>query len=267
MTLRNATSYTGVGIHTGVQTALILRPAAPGSGLYFLSQGTRLDAIATNVVDTGRCTVLGNAENTVKIATIEHLLSTIAGFGITDLEIEVSGPEIPIADGSAKIWCELLQSAGVVALGDAPPPQKLTKPLLVTGKDGAFIAAYPSDRLTLTVAMYYDHPMIGTQVCRWEAGKGDYESEIAPARTFGLIEEVEQLQKMGLAKGGSLDNAIVVYPDHYSTPLRFDNELARHKLLDLIGDLRLAGPLPVADFIANKPGHKLNNAMARLLAP
>jgi UDP-3-O-[3-hydroxymyristoyl] N-acetylglucosamine deacetylase len=157
------------------------------------------------------------------------------------------------------LWCEAFAEAGIS--GTPPLRPVLTAPVLVTGNHGAFLAAYPAERLTITVAMHYDHPLLGTQVARFTDGD-DYATQIAPARTFGLIEEVEALRKAGLAKGGSIENAVVVYPDHFSSPLRFDNEMARHKLLDVMGDLFVAGPLPHADIIAVKPGHRLNARFA-----
>jgi UDP-3-O-[3-hydroxymyristoyl] N-acetylglucosamine deacetylase len=272
LTLKSTTHYTGVGIHTGETNTLTFHPAEPGTGILVRHNGVTFSPTAQSVVDTGRCTVIGSNDNPVRLATVEHLFSAIAGLGITDLLIETSGgPEVPIGDGSAQCWCELFLAAGLTnpfSFGVGIP---LQKPIEIIGNNGAFIAAYPVYPATykistFTIAMHYDHPLIGTQLVRFEPRSPDaYFRQIAPARTFGLIEEVEQLQKMGLAKGGSLDNAIIVYPDHYSTPLRFENELARHKLLDLIGDLRLAGPLPIADYVAVKPGHRLNNTFARLL--
>jgi UDP-3-O-[3-hydroxymyristoyl] N-acetylglucosamine deacetylase len=213
VTLQHQTTYTGVGIHSGETNTLTFHPAEIGTGIMFRHNGATFSPTAQSVVDTGRCTVIG-IDNT-RLATVEHLFSAFYGMQITDLLIETSGgPEVPIGDGSAKVWCELFLSAGL--MGEAPTPQKLASPLLATGKNGDIVVAYSAEKLTITVAMHYDHPLIGTQVARWEGE--DYPQQVAPARTFGLIEEVEQLQKMGLAKGGSLDNAIVVYPDHYSTP-------------------------------------------------
>jgi UDP-3-O-[3-hydroxymyristoyl] N-acetylglucosamine deacetylase len=129
------------------------------------------------------------------------------------------------------------------------------------------VVAFPSDSLRLTVVVHFEHPLVGTQVARFDPARGDrYEDDVAPARTFGFIEEVEALRAAGLARGGSEDNAVVVYPDRYSTPLRFDNELARHKLLDLVGDLSLVGGPLRADVVAVKPSHRLNTDFARLLA-
>jgi UDP-3-O-[3-hydroxymyristoyl] N-acetylglucosamine deacetylase len=262
-------SLRGVGIHSGQEGAVTVHPAAPGTGVSFvLGDGSRIAASAANVVDTSRCTVLGTGAG--KISTVEHLLSAFAGLGLTDARIAVSGPEIPILDGSALPWVEAFLAAGITKT-PAPVaiPVSLTQPVLVTGRNGSFIHASPSDRLTMTVAAAFEHPLVGTQVARFASpGESNYARDVAPARTFGFIEEVEALQKAGLALGGSLENAVVVYPDRYSVPLRFSAELAYHKLLDLMGDLFLAfgAPLPLAlDVVAVKPSHGLNVELASRL--
>jgi UDP-3-O-[3-hydroxymyristoyl] N-acetylglucosamine deacetylase len=199
---------------------------------------------------------------------VEHLLSALAGGGITDCLVHVDGPELPIGDGSARVWVDALAQAGVAELDGvaARAPRTLAEPLLLSEKGGAFIAAFPSEALRLTVAIAFDHALVGTQVARFEPARGDdYGEEIAPARTFGFWEEVEALRAAGRARGGSEDNAVVVYPDRYSAPLRFANEFARHKLLDLLGDLSLIGSPLAADVIAHRPSHRLNTEFARLL--
>lgn len=264
-TLGGVAVRTGVGIHTGADASVRLNPAPGGTGILFRVAGREIPAQAARVVDTSRCTVLGAAGATV--STVEHLLSAFAGWGVTDAVIEVEGPELPIGDGSAALWSEAIREVGTAA-GDAAIPLTITEPLILTGKGGSFIAAYPAFAPTLTVAISFDHPLVGTQVARFTPGSGDYAAEIAPARTFGFIEEVEALLAAGLAKGGSFDNAVVVYPDRYSVPLRYEDELARHKLLDLMGDLLLSGGvgLPNADIIAVKPSHRLNASFAARLA-
>jgi UDP-3-O-[3-hydroxymyristoyl] N-acetylglucosamine deacetylase len=259
----------GVGIHTGQTARVALLPASPGAGISFRKAGQSIPAIAANVTDTSRCTVLGTSGTTV--STVEHLLSALVGLGVTDVVVEVDGAEIPVGDGSAQVWVDALRRAGMreETTAGARLPTALHEPLLVAGKGGAFIAAYPADSFRTTFVIAFDHPLVGTQAARFEPARGDdYARDIAPARTFGFIEEVEALRAAGLARGGSLDNAIVIYPDRYSAPLRFDNELARHKLLDLIGDLSLsvAGALPAADIIAVKSSHRLNVAFAAQLA-
>lgn len=260
-TLAKPVAVRGFGIHTGAESFVTLLPAEAGAGISFWVGGAEIPATAANVVDTARCTVLGAGG--ASVSTVEHLLSALSGLGVTEARIEIDGPELPIGDGGANIWVAAIREAGTVEAGELSFPV-LSEPLIETGKGGAFIAAYPAERFRATVAISFDHRLVGTQIARFDAADGDYARDIAPARTFGFIEEVEALRAAGLAQGGSFENAVVVYPDHYSVPLRFPDELARHKLLDLIGDLTLAGvgPLPPADIITVKPSHRLNAAFA-----
>ncbi len=232
----------------------------PGAG----PRAEEIPARVSNVCDARRCTVLRGPSG-ASVATVEHLLSALAGGGITDCLVHVDGPELPIGDGSALIWVDAIRRAGAVDLGPAQAPRALAAPPRRGGGGGAFIAAFPSETLRLTVAIAFDHALVGTQVARFEPARGDeYGEEIAPARTFGFREEVEALRAAGLARGGSAENALVVYEDHYSAPLRFANEFARHKLLDLLGDLALVGGPFAADVVAYKPSHRLNTEFARL---
>ena len=254
-------TLTGIGIHTGQPCSATLTALPPGSGIVFETPHGTIPARAENVVETQRCTVLGCGA--ARLSTVEHLLSACAGRGVRDLEVRVTGPELPILDGSAAGWAAVLPQ-GALALRELP------EPILVTGRGGAFIACYPAQTLTVTCAIAFEHPLVGTQLARFaplapDPG-GEYLEQIAPARTFGFIEEVQRLLETGLAKGGSLENAVIVHPDRYEPALRFDNELARHKLLDLMGDLLLAGFLPKADIIAMKPSHGLNCQLASLLS-
>jgi UDP-3-O-[3-hydroxymyristoyl] N-acetylglucosamine deacetylase len=261
-----ATTVAGVGIHTGAESRVTLRPGEPGAGIRFRRDGATVPAGYAHVVDTSRCTVLGAGGATV--STVEHLLSACAGLGVTDLTAEVEGPELPIGDGSSLLWADALRESGLTEIGALEP---VTLPGLVTvadGKRGVFLAARPSDRFRAVVHIAFDHPLVGVQTAAFDSATDDYAVSVAPARTFGFIEEVEALLKAGLAKGGSFDNALVVYPDRYSAPLRFPDELARHKLLDLMGDLLLAtgGVLPRVDVVAVKPSHRANAELAGALA-
>ena len=271
-TLLASVTVPGIGIHSGEPVKATLVPAGePGGGVVFrVGPGAQeIPARASNVTDTRRCTVLGSGGAGAGVATVEHLLSALAGVGVTDCFVDVDGPELPIGDGSARLWVEAVGKAGVRDLAGAwtgAEPIAPREPILVPGAGGAFITCFPSDSLRLTVVIAFEHPLVGTQAARWDpAGGDDYASEIAGARTFGFIEEVEALRAAGLARGGSLDNAVVVYPDRFSTPPRFANEMARHKLLDLLGDLSLAGRPVVADIVAHRPSHRLNTEFARLL--
>jgi UDP-3-O-[3-hydroxymyristoyl] N-acetylglucosamine deacetylase len=259
----------GVGLHSGAAARVTLVPAdAAGAGVVFVPGGgaQEIPARASNVVETARCTVLGGAAG--RIATVEHLLSALAGMGVDDCRVVVEGPELPIGDGSALLWTEALGQAGVVELPGVPgvlPPLVLDGPLVLGGPGGSFVAAFPSDTPRWTAAIAFDHPLVGVQVARFGGAGADYAAEVAPARTFGFAHEIEALRAAGLARGGSLDNALVVFEDRFSAPLRFDDEFARHKLLDLMGDLALAGVPLVADVFAVKPSHRLNTEFARLV--
>jgi UDP-3-O-[3-hydroxymyristoyl] N-acetylglucosamine deacetylase len=252
---------TGIGIHTGELCTVVIDAQELSEEIVFQQAVGTILARPEYVVDTSRCTKL--AANGASVSTVEHLLSALAGLGIMCAHILVEGPELPILDGSAQTWVEAIQPAMWSPL--KRPTRPLPEPITVEGKNGSYITATPSERLRITLTIAYDHPVIGTQTATFIEGEDDYITEIAPARTFGLRSEVDALLAAGLAKGGSLDNAIVVEDDGYSTPLRFSNELARHKILDLLGDLYLSGSLPRADIIAVKPSHTLNVALAATL--
>ncbi|MGC4047234.1 MAG: UDP-3-O-acyl-N-acetylglucosamine deacetylase [Armatimonas sp.] len=263
----------GVGIHTGKPCRVTIesgRETRPG--IRFIRDGISVPANTEYVIDTTRCTRL-EADNT-SVATVEHLMSAFAGLGIDSADVHIDGPELPILDGSADAWVKVISKSGIRRDGIEKAVQipwsrlhstPISEPIMVEGKNGSYIKATPSDKLRITLSIIYDHPVIGTQTATFVEGEDDYEAEIASARTFGLRSEVDALLAAGLAKGGSLDNAIVVEDDGYSTPLRFPNELARHKILDLLGDLYLSGSLPRADIIAVKPSHTLNVALAAKL--
>ncbi len=263
MTIADARVVTGVGIHSGIDCTVTLAPAPPGSGYRFAHPGTAgFRASAESVVDTRRCTVVASADT--RVSTVEHLLSACAGLGVHDLSITVDGPEIPILDGSASPWVEALLDAGLT--GEPSPPPRLTTDVEVRGDNGEYAVATPNrTRPVLDVRIDFDHPVVGAQRARSDA-RTNYAADVAPARTFGFREEVDRLLAAGLAKGASLDNAVVVEATGYSVALRYRNEPARHKLLDLIGDLALVGPLPRASIVAYRPSHRLNNVLARALA-
>lgn len=260
MTIAEERLIAGVGIHSGVHATVRLAPAPAGSGYVFSHPGRtgmRMDAVS--VVETRRCTVVQNGD--IRVSTVEHLLAACAGLGIHDLGIEVDGPELPILDGSAAAWVELLADAGMT--GEEVEAPRLESMVEVTGTNGAFAVASPRRGPTvLDVQIDFDHPVVGKQKAHFGA-RTNFVKSVAPARTFGFREEVDHLLAAGLAKGASLENAVVVETAGYSVKLRFPNELARHKLLDLIGDLALAGPLPQASIVAYCPSHRLNNELAR----
>jgi UDP-3-O-[3-hydroxymyristoyl] N-acetylglucosamine deacetylase len=204
------------------------------------------------------------AKDGVSVQTVEHLLAACFGMGVTDLLVEVDGSELPIGDGSAQLWVDAFKEAGVVCLNEPAPLFSPTE--TVTIQDGnALITVAPSDRFTATVTFTTNHPLVGVQTATFDEGTDDFITAIAPARTFGFWEEVSALLAQGLAKGGNFDNALVVFPDRYSSPLRFPDELARHKLLDLMGDLMLLGRRLTAKVTAKASGHSLHHRLCQTL--
>jgi UDP-3-O-[3-hydroxymyristoyl] N-acetylglucosamine deacetylase len=261
--LRAPYSIEGVGMHTGAEARITVKPAPANSGIHFVVGAARIPARAAFVVNTRRCTCLGNGDK--RVDTVEHLLSALFGLCITNVEIEVEGPEIPILDGSAQLWVKGLKAAGIVELGVCAPTLRLSEPVALQTGDSWYIAV-PSEELGVTCVTHFDHPLLGTETITYVESPDHYENEIAPARTFGFSSEVEALLAAGLARGGSLDNALIIQHDRFSHKLRLPHECARHKLMDLLGDLSLTGERLCASVTAIKPSHQGNTAFATLLS-
>ena len=257
----------GVGLHSGKSVSVRVLPGPPISGIVLRDwdSGQEIPALAVNVVDTSRCTILGVAGWTVQ--TVEHLLSALAGAGVDDAVVETRGGEMPAVDGSAAPFLALILEAGVIKHDGERQALRLSRPYLLADKDGSTLFALPSPDFHATVVLDYPkQPWIGTQAAVFDSAHDDYAGHVAPARTYGFLAEIAWLQDRGLALGASRENGIALRDDGYDTPLRFDNELARHKLLDLIGDLSLVGHLLAARVVAIKPSHALNCRFARLMA-
>ena len=269
-TLKRAIKTTGVGLHTGARVDLQLRPAAPDAGIVFhrvdLPATVSIPARAEHVGDTRLSSTLkGYGAST---STVEHLMSALAGLGIDNLHVDVAGPEIPIMDGSAGPFVFLLQSAGIV---EQPAPKRYLRiNTTVEVRDGDKWARFePFDGYRLDFTIDFPHPVFGSenrQVVVDFAGTS-YVKEVARARTFGFMEDVEAMRSAGLALGGSLQNAIVLDETRVlnSEGLRYDNEFVKHKVLDAIGDIYLLGHPLIGQYTAFKSGHALNNALARAL--
>lgn len=257
----------GVGLHSGADASVCFHPAPAGSGLTFRDKATgqEIPARAANVTDTSRCTRLGL--NGVEVQTVEHVLSALAGLGIDDALIETSGGEMPAGDGSAAPFVAMIQQAGLCEQETTVSAMTFGRPEMVT-EGGSTIVVMPADRFQATVILHYpDRPAIGTQGVTYDPASEDYGQAIAPARTFGFLSEIETLRAHGLGLGASYENAVVLNDTGVClNGLRFLNELARHKLLDLIGDLALVGQPLQAHIIAIKPSHGLNTRLARLLS-
>jgi UDP-3-O-[3-hydroxymyristoyl] N-acetylglucosamine deacetylase len=269
-TLKTATRTTGVGLHTGARVDLGLRPAAPDTGIVFhrtdLPQPVTIPARATNVGDTRLSSTL--KQDTASISTVEHLMSALAGLGIDNLHVDVAGPEIPIMDGSAGPFVFLLQSAGIVEQN--APKRYLRIKSTVEVTDGDKWARFePFDGFRLDFTIDFPHPVFGSENRHVvvDFAHDSYVKEVARARTFGFMQDVEAMRAAGLALGGSLQNAIVLDETRVlnSEGLRYDNEFVKHKVLDAIGDLYLLGHPLIGQYTAFKSGHALNNALARAL--
>lgn len=267
-TLAAATDIiSGVGLHSGKAVSARVLPALCGSGLIVrhAETGQDIPAIAANVVDTSRCTVVGLSG--VAVQTVEHLLSALAGARIDDAIVEVRGGEAPAVDGSAAVFLTAIRDAGTVEHGGELSPLHLSNPQLLTGADGSALLAFPASSFQATVVIDYPkHGWIGTQAVEFDPLRDDYGADIAPARTYGFLSEIAWLQERGLALGASRENGVALREDGYDSELRFQDELARHKMLDLIGDLSLVGRPLAARIVAIKPSHALNCHFARLLA-
>ena len=273
-TLKSAIDCVGTGLHTGARVALALRPAPAGHGIVFRRRDLGIDIPARYdlVGDTRLCTVLAHptiAE--ARVGTVEHIMAALAATGITNAVIEVDGPEIPILDGSAANFVFLIDCAGTVAQDAAQPAIAVARPVRVDGPDGAWAELLPPAPgvagLDAHISIDFDVAAIGAQELLLHVTGAGFRRELANARTFALRGDVEALQASGLARGGSLDNAVVVDGDRVLNPagLRMQGEFVRHKLLDMVGDLALGGALLHAKLRANRPGHALNNHLLRAL--
>lgn len=253
-TLREGFSYEGVGLHTGVACRVSISPAPPNSGLLFVTGGLEIPALAEYVVETARATVVG--KDGVTISTIEHLLAALFGMGVANARIDVDGPEIPVADGSAKTWVDLIQRAGIAPQSEVRERYVPAAPTFV--RDGErTLVVLPATHFRIKFLADFAPP-IGTHYFDGEITPELFAAEIAAARTFGYLHEVQALLDRGLAKGGTLENALVFAPEGPMQEMRWPNEPVRHKVLDLIGDLALLGAWPQCEVIAIKSGHKLH---------
>ncbi|MBD2504339.1 UDP-3-O-acyl-N-acetylglucosamine deacetylase [Anabaena azotica] len=270
--LAGAIAREGVGLHSGVATQVRILPAESGSSRYFvrvdLPDSPIIPAQVAAVHQTVLSTQLGKDE--VSVRTVEHLLAALAGMGVDNARIEIDGPEVPLLDGSAKEWVSSIAEVGLVEQATSHSAYlDISEPIWIR-QDDAFVAAIPAPETRFSYGIDFDLPAIGNQWHSWllttepNQAASSFAQEIAPARTFGLLHQLEYLQKSGLIKGGSLDNALVCGPDGWlNPPLRFANEPVRHKILDLVGDLSLLGYFPRAHFLAYKASHNLHIQLAQ----
>jgi UDP-3-O-[3-hydroxymyristoyl] N-acetylglucosamine deacetylase len=259
-TLADSVKLSGKGLHSGRETVVEIHPAPENAGIVFRHGLRTISGVASNVVDTSRGTTIGF--NGFRVLTVEHLMAALHGSGVDNAYVEVHGGETPALDGSAAPYIEAIQSVGRVEQEAERNCITVTEPICVRRKD-SFILAVPASEMRITYVLDYDHPMIGSQTSNYVLNEHDFGSKIAPARTFVLYEEVEELLDRELARGGSLDNVIVVWRDRMSSPLRFPDELVRHKVMDIVGDLALVGGFINAEILAVRSGHALNIEFAK----
>jgi UDP-3-O-[3-hydroxymyristoyl] N-acetylglucosamine deacetylase len=269
-TLRNTIRATGVGLHTGDKVYLTLRPAPVDTGIVFrrvdLDPVVEIPALAENVGETTLSTTLVRGD--VRISTIEHLMAALSGLGIDNLYVELSAPEVPIMDGSAAPFVFLIQSAGIEEQKAAKRFLRIRQPVVVEDGDKR-VSFLPYSGFRMAFSIDFDHPVFRDRKCHAEVdfSRKSFVKEVARARTFGFMHEIEYLRARGLAQGGSLDNAIVI--DDYRIlndgGLRYEDEFPKHKMLDALGDIYLLGYNLIGEYRAHKSGHALNNRAAREL--
>ena len=269
-TMKNKVVFTGIGLHSGRETEVTLRPAEAGTGIVFhridMTPPVSIEASAANVVNTRLSTTLG--KNGTVVATIEHLMAALRGCGIDNAHIDINGPEVPIMDGSATHFVQGIVEAGIKTLGKPRKYLVVKKPITVIDGDKK-ITIIPSRYFKVSFDMRFNHPVVNNQFMTLNFNEESFSEDISAARTFGFFAEVETLKANGLALGGSLENAVVIGNDGILNKegLRFADEFVRHKILDSIGDLALAGYQIVGHVKSFKAGHGLNHKLvSELLA-
>ena len=257
-TIAKPVTLEGVGLHLGIPCRLTFRPAPTGTGIRFVRTDRPgnpiIPAVVEHAVLTERRTQLGTGDDAIH--TVEHVLAAVAGAELDDVTIELDGPEPPIMDGSAVAFLDALQTAGTAAQQGRPEYLTLRTPVRVVDGESVY-EAHPSESLDLAVTIDFPHPLIGRQECRYAVTPDVFAREIAPARTFGFVREVDALRSMGLIRGGSTQNVVVLDAEGVvENTLRWPDEFVRHKALDCVGDLALAGLRVRARVVAHKPSHR-----------
>ena len=264
-TIGKDVTYKGLGLHSGMPVTMTMHPAAPGTGIIFkrsdLPGGPEVPAQSRYITNTLRATTLEKGE--AKVFTVEHVLSALYALQIDNCVIEMDSPEPPVGDGSAKTFCDMVEEAGVETQDEMIPILTLDTSAAVY-EDNKFITALPYAGLRITFTSINPHPLLGIQMRDVVIDHDSYMKEIAPARTIGFTWELEAMRKMGLGKGGTLENAVVYSETECLSQLRFPDELVRHKILDILGDISLVGPLH-AHIIAVLGSHKLNAELSEKL--
>jgi UDP-3-O-[3-hydroxymyristoyl] N-acetylglucosamine deacetylase len=259
-TVKSNVSIAGIGLHSGIYTTVELQPAPAGSGITFIRtdlDGLRIPALQASTTSLDHATTVGKDD--VSVGTVEHLLAAIVACRVTDVDILIDGPEVPIIDGSALPFMHLIDAAGIRPLGSEVRVLRLREPIEIV--DGTkSIRINPANRLSIKYKIDFAHPVIGRQSVHFDFQHENFLRKIAPARTFGFLKDVEKMRAAGLARGGSVENAVVLDERGVMNgPLRFRDEFVRHKILDLIGDLALIGRPIVGEIVAVRGGHALHS--------
>ncbi len=266
-TIHRVVSCDGIGIHSGAEVRLTLRPAPANTGVIFrrtdLPGSPAVEAVPAHIDDVSYATTI--ARNGVKVRTVEHLLAAFAGMGVDNVRVDLTGPEVPVMDGSALPFVRLLRKAGLRRQLAPKVYLKVREPLAID-LDGRTVQVLPADHLRVTYTVRFGVPFLGDQTVSLDVNPESFPREIAPARTYAFLRDVDHLRAMGLAKGGSLDNAILLGEDGIlNGPLRFPDEPVRHKALDLIGDLFLLGQRVLGTVVAEGAGHMVHLRLVTMI--
>lgn len=265
-TIKDTIAFTGIGLHTGRKVRLELRPASTNSGITFIREDldrVKIPVKPANFSTSVYATSISN--NGVSVQTIEHFMAALYCLGIDNLEVGIDGSELPIMDGSAAPFIYMLHEAGVKTQTRLRKVLRVIKPVKVVEQDKG-IAIYPSDSFRITYTIAFEHPLLRRQSLSFQVKEETFMEEIAPARTFGFLSDVEKLRRNGLALGGSLENAIVIGENRIlNKHLRYSDEFVRHKILDAIGDFALLGTRIQGHVVANRAGHTLHMALVNAL--
>jgi UDP-3-O-[3-hydroxymyristoyl] N-acetylglucosamine deacetylase len=265
-TIKEEIGFTGIGLHTGKKVRLELRPASPNAGITFVREdlrGVKIKARPENFSTSIYATSISN--NGAAVQTVEHFMAALYCFGIDNLEVSIDGPELPIMDGSAAPFIYMIHEAGVKTQTRLRKALRIVKPVKVADP-GKGIAIYPSDSFRITYTIAFEHPLLRRQSRSFLVNEETFVEEIAPARTFGFLSDVEKMRRNGLALGGSLENAIVIGENRIlNKNLRYSDEFVRHKILDAIGDLSFLGMRIKGHVVAQRAGHTLHIALINAL--
>jgi UDP-3-O-[3-hydroxymyristoyl] N-acetylglucosamine deacetylase len=266
-TIKSNISFEGIGLHSGRKVSVRIKPAPANNGIVFVRRdlgNAEIKAIAPNTAATNLATML--RKNGAEVKTVEHLLGAFAGLGISNATVELDADEVPIMDGSAGPFIRMIAGTGIRTQDSVQPVLKVTRPVFVRDGDKQ-LAVWPAETQSISFLIDFDHPLVQEQCMSYQASEENFIREVADARTFGFLKDVELLRSKGLAKGASLENAVALSDDGVLNRegLRYRDEFVRHKVLDIIGDLSLVGMPVIGHVVAHKSGHALNAMMANKL--